>query len=95
MHSRSRKQVDSAMIIGFIGAGNMAKAIAKALLGSYNANHIFVAAPTDRNLAFFERLGCRTTHDNNAVVATSSVIFLCVKPNQIEIAFRDVSYMLR
>lgn len=79
------------MKIGFIGAGNMAQAIVKGLLGSYPAKHIVVSAPTDRNLAFFEQLGCRTSHDNNVIVTTCDVVFLCIKPAQCDIAFREVS----
>ncbi|OQR69778.1 pyrroline-5-carboxylate reductase-like [Tropilaelaps mercedesae] len=80
------------MDIGFIGAGNMAQAIAKGLLTSYPAQHILVSAPTDRNLAFFEQLGCRTTHDNNTVTSSCNVVFLCIKPKQCEIALREVTW---
>lgn len=83
------------MKIGFIGAGNMAQAIVKGLLGSYPAKHIVVSAPTDRNLAFFEQLGCRTSHDNNVIVTTCDVVFLCIKPAQCDIAFREVEWRQR
>lgn len=78
------------MTIGFIGAGNMAKAIVKGLLDSYPGDRIFVSAPTDRNLAFFEELKCRTTHDNNDIVSQCQVVFLCVKPNQCDFVIREI-----
>lgn len=80
------------MNIGFIGAGNMSQAIAKGLLETYPSRHLYVAAPTDRNLSFFQQLGCVTCHENNYIAANCQVVFICVKPNQCELALRDVSF---
>ncbi|XP_018496336.1 pyrroline-5-carboxylate reductase 3 isoform X2 [Galendromus occidentalis] len=85
------KSRDENMNIGFIGAGNMAKAIVKGLLDSYPGDRIFISAPTDRNLAFFQKLKCRTTHNNNDIVSQCQVVFLCVKPSQCELVIREVT----
>nr|XP_045623752.1 pyrroline-5-carboxylate reductase 3-like isoform X2 [Procambarus clarkii] len=42
--------------------------------------HVIASAPSDRNLLKLHTLGVKTTHDNNEVVQTCDVIFLCVKP---------------
>lgn len=71
--------------IGFIGAGNMAQALAKGLISSGLAKPQNVMAscpPTDQHLLqqMKQSLGCATTHDNREVATTSDVVVVCVKP---------------
>ncbi|KAK8382691.1 hypothetical protein O3P69_015486 [Scylla paramamosain] len=71
--------------IGFIGAGNMAQALAKGFISSGLAKPQNVTAscpPTDQHLLqqMKQLLGCATTHDNREVASTSDVVVVCVKP---------------
>jgi len=71
--------------IGFIGAGNMAFAIAQGLArnGSIDAAKQFlVFAPSMRNLPKFEQaFKCQTSNDINILESNQSdLVFVCVKP---------------
>jgi pyrroline-5-carboxylate reductase len=69
--------------VGFVGAGNMAEAIARGLLDRklVGADRLIVSDPSaDRRRYFAESLGIRATDDNAAVVSVSDVIILAVKP---------------
>uniref|UniRef100_A0A146KRB4 Pyrroline-5-carboxylate reductase n=1 Tax=Lygus hesperus TaxID=30085 RepID=A0A146KRB4_LYGHE len=68
--------------VGFIGAGNMAKAIGNGILVSetIKAEDIIISAPSDRNLAFWKEKGVRTTHDNAEVITFADIVFIAVKP---------------
>nr|XP_045623753.1 pyrroline-5-carboxylate reductase 3-like isoform X3 [Procambarus clarkii] len=68
--------------LGFVGCGNMAQALLNTFIkkGLVAPTHVIASAPSDRNLLKLHTLGVKTTHDNNEVVQTCDVIFLCVKP---------------
>ncbi|MPC21989.1 Pyrroline-5-carboxylate reductase 3 [Portunus trituberculatus] len=51
------------------------------LLGLVDPHLIIASAPSDNNLAKLRTLGVRTTHDNNEVVRSSDLVFVCVKPD--------------
>ncbi|XP_054165601.1 pyrroline-5-carboxylate reductase 3-like isoform X2 [Oppia nitens] len=78
-------------LIGFIGAGNMALALATGLIGSraINPKQISASSPTQRIGSRWQQLGCHICTDNNQLFghlgpqnfATTKVVFLCVKPN--------------
>ncbi|MCL2509487.1 MAG: pyrroline-5-carboxylate reductase [Methanomassiliicoccaceae archaeon] len=73
--------------IGFIGAGNMAKAIIKGVIdaGLYKADEIVaseVYAPQRKHVA--ETLGIEVHEDNSAVAKSTKFIVLSVKPQQVE-----------
>ncbi|KAF6213517.1 hypothetical protein GE061_011237 [Apolygus lucorum] len=72
--------------VGFIGAGNMAKAIGNGMLvsESVKAENIIISAPSDRNLAFWKEKGVRTTHDNAEVITFADIVFIAVKPQYFE-----------
>jgi pyrroline-5-carboxylate reductase len=86
-----------AMKLGFIGCGNMAKAIIQGIaskglvapeniMGSNsNANH---AAQTH------ELLGIQTTTSNTEVVAHADIVFLCVKPQQYAAVLAEIKASL-
>lgn len=69
--------------VGFVGAGRMAEAIARGLIraGKVEAQHVMASAPTDRNLCHFRALGCQTTHSNQEVLQTCSLVILATKPH--------------
>ena len=69
-------------IIGFIGAGNMARSLAGGLLGNgWGKNHILFSDPdpaTRKTIS--EILGLRAHERNEDVAATADVLVLAVKP---------------
>ena len=69
--------------VGFIGAGNMAKAIIGGVIKAdlFNVNNIMASAKSPETLAAVAReYGICTTTDNEEVAKNSDIIFLCVKP---------------
>lgn len=71
------------MKIGFIGAGNMANAIAFGIIkaGLAKADDIYVSAKTAEKFSVYEKEGIHTTLDNQEVVDHSDVILLAIKPH--------------
>ena len=73
------------MRLGFIGCGNMAKAIIQGILkkGLVAPEEILASSTTqehaDENA---KALGVQTTTDNVRVAGESNIVFLCVKPQQ-------------
>lgn len=68
--------------IGFIGDGNMAKAVCKAIesKGLVSYSQVYVSSPYPKYLADWKRRGANV-YTNNAEVATNAdLIFLAVKP---------------
>ncbi|RIW29596.1 pyrroline-5-carboxylate reductase [Bacillus salacetis] len=71
--------------IGFIGSGNMAKAILGGLLSSGVAasENIMASALTDATIESIKKeFNINTTRDNISVAAVSDYLFLAVKPDQ-------------
>ena len=71
------------MKIGFIGAGNMAKAMLGGILvnGIFNKEEIIASDASEACLkAIEDNLGISTTTDNKIVVKQADVIVLAVKP---------------
>ena len=70
--------------IGFIGTGNMARAILEGLTSNgYPANDIYA---TRRNVSLLSDLaerGIKTGSDNSAAVLASDVVVLSVKPQMM------------
>jgi len=81
------------IIIGFIGAGNMATALAKGLLASevVDAGRIYAADVDEKRRKLFARAtSANVCSDNAAVVGEADVIVLAVKPQQIEDVLREI-----
>uniref|UniRef100_A0A1B6D3N1 Pyrroline-5-carboxylate reductase catalytic N-terminal domain-containing protein n=1 Tax=Clastoptera arizonana TaxID=38151 RepID=A0A1B6D3N1_9HEMI len=74
------------MNLGFIGAGIMAQATAKALISSdlINPGSIYASAPSDNNLKWWKDAGANTTHDNGTILKKCKVIVLAMKPQYFE-----------
>jgi len=73
--------------IGFLGAGNMAGALIKGLLGSGKvAKDALIASDVreERLADLAKEYGIRTTQDNAALMAECSVIVLSVKPQVVD-----------
>jgi pyrroline-5-carboxylate reductase len=80
--------------VGFIGGGNMTRAITGGLLDDgYDAQKISIAEPSDaRRVALGESLpGIFLSADNAEVVARSSCVVLSVKPQIIATVCKDLS----
>jgi pyrroline-5-carboxylate reductase len=69
-------------VISFIGAGNMARAIAQGLIRQGTPTQsLILAGPRQAHLAALEQeLGVKTTTDNRAAAAAADVLVLSVKP---------------
>jgi len=69
--------------VGFVGAGQMALALAKGFMASglVAPDQVMACAPSDANLRMWRELGVLTTHDNGQVVDDCEIVFLAVKPN--------------
>jgi pyrroline-5-carboxylate reductase len=70
--------------IGFIGAGNMATALIKAVLDSGMAKDILASDNDKAKLEAISKLGIKITEDNREVVKSSDIIFLAVKPQVMD-----------
>lgn len=71
--------------LGFIGAGNMAEAIARAAIDHcvVAADRITAADPIDERQKMFSGLGIVISDDNGQVIAHSSHVLLAVKPQTL------------
>jgi pyrroline-5-carboxylate reductase len=72
--------------LGFIGCGNMGKAMIGGIVNSklYDPNNVMVSDPSDSSLKEVqEKYRIRTTTDNLQVVNFADIIILSVKPNII------------
>ncbi|VYU65991.1 pyrroline-5-carboxylate reductase [Clostridium tertium] len=75
--------------VGFIGCGNMGKAILGGIINSneISIENIFVSTRSNESkLKLEEEFKVKTSLDNNEVAAFSDILFLAVKPN----IFKDV-----
>lgn len=81
------------MKIGFIGAGNMATAIIKGICYKklYNPKDILVFDTIEEKMnAIAEELGVCTSLDNEELVKQSDILFLCVKPQVLELVIDEI-----
>ena len=79
--------------VGFIGGGNMARAIAGGLVRSgFGAGNILISAPRAEQRALLEREfpGAVITPDNHEVVAGAGNLLLAVKPQILGSVCRDL-----
>ncbi len=79
--------------IGFIGAGNMAYALAKAFVASNNEYQTAILDPSAERVAFFRRefkslLICQNSRE---LIEKSDLIFLAVKPQVVPSVLKELS----
>ena len=80
--------------IGFIGAGQMATALAKGFTraGLVAANHVTASDPVaDARQRFGHETGAKISADNLQVAAAADVLFLAVKPQQMPQVLAELS----
>ncbi len=71
------------MKIGFIGSGNMAQSLVKAIKKTKIANKIIASDNQREQLKKMKEIGVEITKDNKKIMS-ANIIFLCVKPQIIE-----------
>ena len=79
--------------IGFIGCGKMASAIIKGIIKTnyINPENVIASKSSPDNLENVSKnLGIKITLDNKEVAKFGDIIFLAVKPNQIEGVLREI-----
>lgn len=72
--------------IGFIGAGQMATALAKGFVqaGLVTGKEVLASDPSsEARERFAQAVGSRSTDDNSEIVRGSDILFLAVKPQQM------------
>ena len=79
--------------IGFIGCGKMAGAIIKGINGM-GFNIIASKSSPDNLDETSKKLGVEITLDNKFLVENSEVIFIAVKPNQVENVLEEVKQLI-
>lgn len=86
---RGRNSAGRRPLVGFIGAGNMARCLAGGLIAAgWPVPRIILADPDPaQRRAVEQRLRVKTYADNNEVVARAQIVVLAVKPQ----AMRDVA----
>lgn len=83
--------------LGFIGAGNMAEAIAAAAIRAdvLRADQMIAADPNPDRRAVFEKRGIATTDDNVQVMAAGEQLLLAVKPQMMGAVAAELGSHLR
>lgn len=82
------------MALSFIGAGNMAEAIARGVLksGVLAPNDIIAADPSEQRRQIFTReLGIRTVADSAEAAGVGRVVLLAIKPQMIQEALEQIA----
>ncbi len=80
--------------LGFIGAGNMAEAIARGVLKAqtYGPAEMMAADPTPgRRQLFSQQMGIACVEDSAAVARQAATILLAVKPQVVEKALQQIA----
>ncbi|AYD39937.1 pyrroline-5-carboxylate reductase [Clostridium fermenticellae] len=80
-------------IIGFIGCGNMGKAMIGGIINAklVTPQSIIVGDLNEKSLAkVAEEYGTKTTTDNNVVAKTADIIVLSVKPNLYPVVIKQI-----
>ena len=84
-------------VIAFIGAGNMAAALAEGMINKgFDAQQLFMSDPSDERLATMQKsLNINTANSNFAVAEKADVIVLAVKPQIMPAILDDLKPALK
>lgn len=77
----------------FIGAGNMAEALISGIIKSgISGKNILAYDVSSKRLNYIsKKFGIKKTSGNIAAVKTSGIVFIAVKPNQVEEVLKEIS----
>ncbi|CAL1535068.1 unnamed protein product [Lymnaea stagnalis] len=83
-------------MVGFIGGGRMAQAMAKGFISSglVRAKNILVSDNSEEMLHILEDIGVNTTTSNKEVVQKSDLIVIAVKPNVVGKVLKEVASLV-
>lgn len=83
--------------LGFIGAGNMAEAIASAAIctGVLSADRMIAADPSASRRNTFSQMGVTVTASNQELIAQSEQLILAIKPQIMPEATTDLAARMR
>jgi pyrroline-5-carboxylate reductase len=89
----SAKTLVSSSLVGFIGAGNMARSLAGGLVNNgWDRARLLLADPdAGQRQGVEQALGLRTTADNAEVAASADVLVLAVKPQVLGAVARGLA----
>jgi len=79
--------------LGFLGAGNMAEAIARGAIdkGVLNASEMIAADPSEARQAVFASLGIKVASTNAELIKASQQVLLAIKPQTLTDAAADLA----
>jgi len=82
--------------LGFIGAGNMTRAIIEGLVtsGRYSADQIMVSHPSAASHRPFAHFNIHETVSNVEIVQSCSVLVLCIKPQIVDKVCKEIGPLL-
>ncbi len=74
---------------GFIGPGKMAKSIINGIVSTnfQDAENLYIYGRSDEKMLYFADLGCKTCTDIQELFQNCNIIFICVKPQNIDELF--------
>ena len=77
--------------IGFIGAGKMAMALISCIYNKKIAKKIIASSRNNKNLIEIKKqFPIKTTKDNKEAVKNSDIVFICVKPQDIDEVLNEI-----
>ena len=87
----------SSLAVGFIGAGQMAEAIAGGMIatGLAAGDDLLAADPMANRREVFASLGVRTTEDNLVVAREHDILLIAVKPQNLNDVLREIGPELK
>jgi pyrroline-5-carboxylate reductase len=84
--------------IGFIGCGNMAKAMIGGIVTSklYSKENVIVSNPSNPSLEYIkDKFGVITTNDNLKVAKFSDILILSIKPNKYKTVINTIKDLIK
>ncbi|SMC29268.1 pyrroline-5-carboxylate reductase [Clostridium acidisoli DSM 12555] len=84
--------------IGFIGCGNMAKAMIGGIVTSklYSKENVIVSNPSNPSLEYIkDKFGIITTNDNLKVAKFSDILILSIKPNKYKTVINTIKDLIK
>ncbi|EEB11619.1 Pyrroline-5-carboxylate reductase, putative [Pediculus humanus corporis] len=79
-------------VVGFIGGGNMAKAIVSGLLQNnlVKSTQVIISSPSELTLQYWKNLNIKAVLSNSEVINKADIIILAFKPHQLESALKNL-----